>query len=682
MNNLTSKVIILVLITIFLVNGCVTSPLVPFTISPTVTLTFTPTPTSTPVPTPTSTPTPIPVSVKEAIEQGTFAEIETFGKGFIVQSVFTPDGSQFIAVTLRGIYIYDATAWQEIKYIPVPIESPINVIDISFDGKIFATGDASGYVTFWNTQTWNVAQSIKVHEGQITSLKISPDKITFVVVGEEKTISIWSLNEGSQIASQTPKNKIGSVFYSADGQWVFNSEETSFGDLKIRKASNLEIVNSIHYYGFREDLHVYRRFPYYRNYAISPFVNVAVLIDFHSEKLIVQNLASEEILAELPIEYSWWTGENIVRWVFLDKSQLIIKGDRSDFFYLVNIETYNLRKLSSSELSSIVGDNPLALIVTKEKEIQDLGFASEFQYSPEFIMPNGDALILKDFWYGSISGVRDIGIMELTQGHSMIKSLQLESGYWVDLTRKNENLAIIKLKQKEKKGSLIISEVDANNMRVISETQIQYEVNDTIEKVALSSDGSLLVVGTVDGALYLWDTVSKTQITSFQAHKKPSSASSKTFLSIVFSPDDSLFATRGVDQTIKVWSAKDGEEITSISNTEYGEMVFSPNNKSLAYASENSIHVKSLYEDTPEIVLNGKIPNKHFFALQFSLDGSMLVSGYSDKSVKIWSIANQSLLSDIPQLAQVSSVSFSPDETLLYIASEDGIVSSWGHASK
>jgi WD40 repeat protein len=660
MKKLTNKVVILALITIFLLNGCATPPLE----SPpgsTATLTFTSVPTSTP----TLTPTPIPVSIKDAIAQGTFSEIKTLGKGRIQQSIFSPDGSQFIAVISRGIYVYDTKNWQETKYIPIPVKATVSVIDLSYDGKIFAVGDIAGNTTFWNTETWDILQNINAYKGLITSLKISPDGLSFVTVGDNKTISVWDLHNGTLIKSLEQEKKVGNANYSSDGKWVLTTGDTSGGDLLIRSASNLEIANR--YGGFRD-------FP--SNYAISPFANLAIFIESLSGKMNVRDLDDKKILGKIPTEFASF--ERITHWIFLDKSQLIVKGEHSDFFYLVNLKTYDLKKISTSEFFSIAGNNPQAWSITKEKEIQSLGFELKHWYVPEFITPDGSALVLRS--WDPVS----IGAMKLEQKDSRAKFMQIDFGY---LTMKNENLVVIKWNSKEKQGNFTISEVNVNEMRILSETQFKYDVDNAIQRVALSNDGTLLAAGTESGTLYVWNTNKKAQIASFHAYEpKPDSfGGAYAFNKIAFSSDDTLIAAENAFRmTIKVWSIQDGKEIISVSGTkqlEYEEWSLSPDSKYLAYATNDTVHVKSLHEAFNEIILTGHSPDGRIDVLRFSSDGSMLFSGGSDKTVKIWSVTDKTLLMDLPQFGEVTSVILSPDKTLLYIATNDGIISVLGHAS-
>ncbi len=623
-------------------------------------------PSATFTPSPTFTPTPIPVSIKDAIAQGTFSEIKVFGKGTIQQSTFSPDGSIFIAVASRGIYIYGTKDWQEIKYIPASVEKIVNAIDISADGKIFAVGDSAGNVTFWNTKTWEILKSIKACEGQVTSLKISPDGLNFVTVEDNKLISTWDLNSGILIVSREQEEKIDTVYYSSDSQWVLTSANKNFF---VRKTSNLEIANRAG--------STLGSFCKSCSYAVSPFTNL--LASMSQETIFIQDINARKNLAKLETEYSWPEYLYITDVVFIDKNLLAIKSENTEFVSLVDLETSLIRKISVSEFSKITKNNPLAYNITKKKEVQSLGFEPELTYIPNSITSNGEVLILR-----GINGAPDINAKKLWQEDTNIKSMEIGAGYFADWTMRDENLVAVKWKGDEKQGSFAILEIKLNDMSVLSETRFKYDVKNAIEAVALSPDGALLVAGSVDGTLYLWDINKKTQITIPNAHKKTTVKFAMTFAfsQILFSPDGSLVATYGTDPTVKVWSVQDGREITSILNTEFASIIFSPDSKFLFYAKKDGVHKKAIYGNSDEIVLNGNSPEEYLSLLKFSPDGSLLFGRGSDTTsrIKVWSIADQSLLTDIPLFDGASAITLSPDETMLYIATRDGIVTAWGHA--
>lgn len=197
------------------------------------------TPTSTPTPAPTATPTPLPVKVEDAIAGGTFSEIDAIGKGRILMSTFSPDGVSFVAVTLRGIHVFDAKTWEESTLIPLDAGERVRSVVFSPDGSLFAAGDEIGNVTLWRTDSWEKASSLSAYEGPITSLDISPDNQTFVTIGEEKVISLWNLTDGSLIQSQVRSKSAGPVNYSVDGSFLMVSEATESGDVTTWSSSDL-----------------------------------------------------------------------------------------------------------------------------------------------------------------------------------------------------------------------------------------------------------------------------------------------------------------------------------------------------------------------------------------------------------------------------------------------------------
>jgi WD40 repeat protein len=663
MKKLTNKVVILALITIFLLNGCGTSPLAPPTSSPTAVLTSTPVSTSTPA----FTPTPIPVSIKDAIEQGAFSEIKTFGKGIIRQSTFSPDGSMFIAVASRGIYIYVTEDWREIKYIPTSVEKKVEAIDISVDGKIFAIGDSSGNVIFWNTKTWEMLKSIKTCDGQVTSIKISPDGLNFITVENNKLISTWDLNSGTLIVSREQKEKINSVYYSSDSQWVLTSAGENFF---VRKTSNLEKANKVGHILESSSCQSCQ-------YAVSPFGNLFAFMT--GSTILIQDIITKKFLVKLETEYTFPEYIYITDVAFIDKNLLAIKSKNTDFVSLIDIETSLLKKIPVSEFSKLTKNNPLTYSITKKKEIQSLGFEPELVYAPDFITSDGNTLILHGLdWYNP-----SISAKKLWQDDTNIKSLEIGNGYLMDLSQRDENLIVVKWKGDEKQGNFALLEIAPNDMNVLSETHFNYDANNTIEEVALSPDGKSLAAGSVDGTLYLWDINKRTQIVIPNAHKKTTVRFAITFAfsQILFSPDGSLVATYGTDPTVKIWGVQDGKEITSILNTEYASIIFSPDSKSLFYAKQDGVHKKAIYENSDEVILNENSPNEWLSLLQFSPDGSMLFGRGADTTsrIKIWSVADKKLLTDIPLFDGASFIAISPDETLLYIVTRDGIVSVWGH---
>jgi len=677
---------ILIVAQIFLLSSCGNQP--PNEILDTETPSSTPSPqpsataTLTSTPPPTLTPTPVPVTIQGAIQRGTFAELEVFNKGgiysytsqgenidqLILLSTFSPDGRQFVAVTKRGIYAYDTESWRELAFVPLFPEVWITSIGYSVDSSLFATGDSSGVITFWNLQTWKIQNSFQVHKGVVTSLDISPDNLNFVTIGDQKEISTWNMSDGSLIKTQFRSKRAGPAHYSLDGKWLYISEETTYRDLVVWESKDLKLVNRIRQLGQRPP-----------SQAVSPYTNTAAAFGFDTITLYDFD-KQETSKVKLDKRYSTPT-----RMTFLDEKTLMVKFLSSDNYYLIDLETQTFTTLSLEALSKKTFKNPEFLHIQKSKEIKALGFGG--LGGVRNITSDGTALIL------SLSDEASIGIFDLNQktmkktggqefpwGSSVFLSDGSLAG--VDWARPYRRLSF---PDELKRGEFIITILSQESQYAErSRFKQSYDLPDYIDIATISPNGKTLAAGTADGNLYLWNLDTKELITTIRAHSKV-----KQFIAyyayndLVFDEDGSHLATWGLDGKIKVLNMEDLSEVTSV----YGELpVFSPDGSYLAYAStDGSIRLVSLFNANEVKVFRGKTNKVNSIA--FSPDGTLLFSGdYNndwsnpdrEPKLKVWSIADETLLLDLPQYNAVSLL-VSPDGTRLYTQDGSGVISVWGH---
>ena len=236
------------------------------TITLTSTFTSAPTSTITPTPTPVPTATPAPVRLKKAIEDGVFGKIAEVGKGHILESVFSPEGSIFVAVLEHEIYIFNANTWEEVKYIPLNQDVWIYAIAFSKDGKALAFGDSNGMITIWNTETLEIEKSINSYESAVFSLDFSPDGKNLVSFGTNQ-IRLWNLSDGSLIGLQQQKFR-GNIHYSEDGAWIISDLQGT----NVWSAKDLRFIKTIKGSNYTQ--------------VVSPFSNIVARI---SEDLTILN---------------------------------------------------------------------------------------------------------------------------------------------------------------------------------------------------------------------------------------------------------------------------------------------------------------------------------------------------------------------------------------------------------
>lgn len=153
------------------------------------------------------------------------------------------------------------------------------------------------------------------------------------------------------------------------------------------------------------------------------------------------------------------------------------------------------------------------------------------------------------------------------------------------------------------------------------------------DALALSPDGAVLVFAGMEGeehVMVFWDVAAKKQIRSLKTERR-------TF-KLVFSPDGKLVAS-GHDSAVLIW------DVT-----------------------------------TAKVVRTLEVPPDEVFALSFSPDGRILVTGGGsyDSSLKLWEVATGSQLRALRgHEGQVTSVSYSPDGRFIISSGTDKSTRFW-----
>ncbi|KAJ6003139.1 purine and uridine phosphorylase [Penicillium sp. IBT 35674x] len=215
-----------------------------------------------------------------------------------------------------------------------------------------------------------------------------------------------------------------------------------------------------------------------------------------------------------------------------------------------------------------------------------------------------------------------------------------------------------------------------------------------VNSVAFSPNGWLLVSGSEDHTIKIWDPTTGKLRQTLEDH-------SDGVTSISFSPDGRLLASGSDDHTIKIWDPTTGElrqtledhsdGVTSINFSTDGELRqtlrshsyevtsinFSPDGRLLASGCND--HTIELWDPTiGELrqTLEGHLDEVR--SVTFSLDGRLLASGSDDQTIKIWDPTTGELRQTLEgHSSWVSSVAFSPNGWLLVSGSGDHTIKLW-----
>lgn len=112
---------------------------------------------------------------------------------------------------------------------------------------------------------------------------------------------------------------------------------------------------------------------------------------------------------------------------------------------------------------------------------------------------------------------------------------------------------------------------------------------------------------------------------------------------VTVSPDGSLCASSGKDGTAKLWDLSRGEKLYQLECGEpVNQICFSPNRYWLCAATESAIRIWDLEnkdvvaELVPEV--QKKAVKPECTSIAWSADGSFLYSGYTDNTIRVWSV--------------------------------------------
>jgi WD40 repeat protein/serine/threonine protein kinase len=199
---------------------------------------------------------------------------------------------------------------------------------------------------------------------------------------------------------------------------------------------------------------------------------------------------------------------------------------------------------------------------------------------------------------------------------------------------------------------------------------------DGVRSIAVSPDGHILVSGSRDKTLRLWN------LDTHQAIGQPLEGHTDVVNSVAFSPDGKLIASASSDHTIRLWDAQTGKPIGEplTGHTEaVWSVAFSPDGKLMASGSADQM-IRLWDVKTGKAI--GEPITGHsdtVYTVAFSPDGKLLASGSGDQTVRLWDVLTQKAVGEplTGHTNWVLTLAFRPDGAQLASSGADKTIFFW-----
>jgi WD40 repeat protein len=205
-----------------------------------------------------------------------------------------------------------------------------------------------------------------------------------------------------------------------------------------------------------------------------------------------------------------------------------------------------------------------------------------------------------------------------------------------------------------------------------------------VSAVAFSGDGSLLAAGSDEGYVNVWNTSDGSLVQTFTSHNVGVTR-------VFFSGDGTAVFSSSLDGTVRLTQLSDGQLVRAFGGVSVRDAALSKDGKILAtvnldfYGNPGNLLLWNV--ETGKELRRIKAGNykSHVQSIAFSADGQSIAAGWSDYSVKVWSVPDGSELGSSEDLKPTTqlpkdwyyivspTVGFSPDGKTLMWAGDDSV---------
>ncbi|QRV96079.1 WD repeat-containing protein [Ceratobasidium sp. AG-Ba] len=583
--------------------------------------------------------------------------------GSVLCLTYSPDGVFIVSGLKDGnICICDTRTGHITQPLPRRHTKAIYSIVYSFSGNHFASGAEDGIVCVWGAYPNNPHYKIfDGHTYAVYSLSWSRDDLYLASGSQDGTIRILNVEDGTthRRLILARSDIVTSVSYSPDSTAIaFGSPEGHVFIWDLKTGSTRGLIKDVH------DGWVFK-------ILYSPDGKVIASCSADGNVYIWDHQMTKR-LAALDCSSS-----KVKCIAFSPDSRFLASGSDSGTVRIWNAKSYKPHGLSilchrrrvwsvefspkSTHLASACDDGYI-LVHNLTSKMVDKELLAGYQHSVCSIScsPNSNNLV-------SGSSEHDICVWDTLGGKLYAQLLVGHEGHVNTVTYSVD-------------GQRIASGSEDSTVRVWSSQNGQWECKvllghtDEVISVAWSADSAYIASGSKDLDVRLWDAVRCT------ANGPPLHGHHGTVRTVAFSPSESYIASGSDDRSVRVWNIKTGRLHSQPFVGHEGAVL------TLVYSSDGS-QIYSGSDDGTIKVWNSESGQVQcelqarsvIRAIAVSPNGAFIAFTYGDSAVCIWDVSNDDNMCQVfhGHRKEVTSLAYHYDGSQLMSGSKDGSIRIW-----
>lgn len=583
-----------------------------------------------------------------------------FGKGFIFDMTYSPDGTLLAAASTIGIWIYDARTGEERNLITEHMAGASTVV-FSPDNQIFASDGEDNTILLWETQTGQLIRMLSGHLDAVSSVAFKPEGQTIASGSHDDTIRLWDVSSGEELLTFAGHaDGVSDVIFSPDGK-TLASQGYRDGMIHLWDASTGEFLRSLT--GHTADVYSITYSPDGQLLACSSEDGTVRLWEpdtGHLKMTITTKIESDKV------------GHGVKSVLFHPDGRKLVchnYGDDMIQFWDVDtgehLKTINAPPDTTNHITFSPDGNTL-VYTGDDGRIRFWDVATNTSIRTQ----NGYAQMFRDMTYSPDGS----SVVTVSSGPS-IRFWDTHTGNLTKTYYNPEGVSIKSVAYSPDGETLACAggPDDYNTVFLLDTNTFEHKQVFTgrkngFEAVVFSPDGEILAAGDTNGTIFLWDVHSGKTLREFDGD-------GDIIRDLAFSPDEKILMSTS-DSVTCFWDIS-SENI--IQELRAYEVVVAPDWKTfLSIGSDGNIGSISFWNfgmDEPHRSISA-MPKAHY--LEYAPDGQTFVSKHEDGKIRFWDAKEGQLMQTYSgHINGIWFLSYSPDGNTLATAGWDSTVLLW-----